>query len=262
MTTTNVWNTPDLTTDGQLMIGRTGNRPVAAVPTGDPNEIDITTGPGGLAIGIADNPVLPGNASFTIPAGNTSSQPSPVNGMMRYDTLTNRLRAVQNSAWTDVITSSSGKNVQQVRAIINAMTKYTSVAAIPRDNTIPQNTEGAQIISATITPANASNILLFQAAITGAIDLSGNNNVEICLFQDSNPNALAVQMYDLRATSCEGSIFPNFVYFMVAGTTSSTTFKLRLGGQTVSQFTINGSQNTPYYGGVMESNFIITEIQV
>lgn len=45
MSTNNAWNTPDLLLDGQLLIGQTGDRPLANVPAGDADEISITTGP-------------------------------------------------------------------------------------------------------------------------------------------------------------------------------------------------------------------------
>lgn len=95
-------------TDGQLLIGSTGVDPALAVPTGDTDEISIGTGSGSLSIGIADNPVLPGNESVTITDGTTAQEPTPVDGMIRYDTDTDKLRAVENGVWLNVITGSGG----------------------------------------------------------------------------------------------------------------------------------------------------------
>jgi hypothetical protein len=50
-----------------------------------------------------------------IPTGSTATQPSATNGMMRYDTTTNKLRAVENGSWTNVIGGGSvfGSEFQQ-----------------------------------------------------------------------------------------------------------------------------------------------------
>lgn len=109
-------------TNGQLLIGSTGADPSVAAPTGDTNEIAITTGAGTLAIGIADNPVIPGTADIQIPSGTTAQQPSATNGMLRYDTTTNKLRAVINSAWADVSTGAAGSFVYLTTTTITSST--------------------------------------------------------------------------------------------------------------------------------------------
>lgn len=95
-------------TNGQVLIGSTGSDPVLAVPTGDTNEIAIGTGAGTLSIGIADNPVLPGNASVTIPVGTSAQEPAVGDGKMRYDSDTDKLRASVNGVWVDVATGGAG----------------------------------------------------------------------------------------------------------------------------------------------------------
>jgi len=155
-----------------------------------------------------------------------------------------------------------GRLIQQVRTLNTTKTQYTAIPAIPRDTTIPQNTEGSEVLSLAITPTSATNILWIQLNLTGAVDNTTNNNLEICLFQDSTANALETQTYDLRAVSQEGCVYFYFSYFMVAGTTSSTTFRIRLGGQNLGTLTVNGVNNVALYGGTMGTVMTITEIQV
>lgn len=50
--------------------------------SGTANEIDFVSN----TVGIADNPIIPGNASITIPAGATGDRPTGVVGMLRYNT--------------------------------------------------------------------------------------------------------------------------------------------------------------------------------
>ena len=54
-------------------------------------------------ISLADNPVLPGNASLTLPMGNSAQRPSfPVFGMIRGNSLTSRYEAYDGSAWQTI----------------------------------------------------------------------------------------------------------------------------------------------------------------
>jgi len=75
---------------------------------GTAGQISVSNGSfsGGLpaTFSIATNPVLPGTGSVTIPSGTTALASSPSNGMMRYDTDTNNIRAVVNSVWKSIIT--------------------------------------------------------------------------------------------------------------------------------------------------------------
>ena len=103
MSTNNAWNTPDLLLDGQILIGQTGDRPLANVPAGDTDEISITTGPGTVNIGIADNPIIPGNGSITQPIGTTAQRPgTPVEGMQRYNTDLGVMEAYANGGWKNL----------------------------------------------------------------------------------------------------------------------------------------------------------------
>lgn len=48
------------------------------------------------------------NSSIIIPRGSTAAQPTPANGMLRYNTDTNKFEGVQNGAWTDLVASGGG----------------------------------------------------------------------------------------------------------------------------------------------------------
>lgn len=94
-------------TNGQLLIGSTGADPALAVPTGDTNEIAITSGAGTLAVGIADNAVLPGTGSYTWVDGTTAQEPAGANGEARYDTTTDMFRGYVGGSWQDFITTAT-----------------------------------------------------------------------------------------------------------------------------------------------------------
>lgn len=151
----------------------------------------------------------------------------------------------------------AGDTVQVVEA-----TPYTTAGstatAIPFDTTIPQNTEGAELTTASITPTNASNRLRIECVVP-YIDGSTISVVTAALFQDSNADALALGLHRISTAS-----YPSCIYFwheMAAGTTSATTFKLRAGPSTGTAY-FNQRSSGETMGGVGAVRLRITEIQV
>lgn len=95
------------------MIARTGPGAFASrTIQGTANEIVVTNGAGTAGdptIGIADNPVLTGTGSVTIPVGNTAQRPgAPVVGMLRHNTATSAPEIWFAGAWQSFITSAGG----------------------------------------------------------------------------------------------------------------------------------------------------------
>lgn len=155
--------------------------------------------------------------------------------------------------------AASGKVVQQIYSSSTAYT--TGTTTIPFDDTIPQNTEGTEFLTATITPTNTNNILVIEVQAI----VSANNNVRVigALFQDATANALnAVVWSNTGAVAGVRSGTIALRYQMAAGTTSSTTFRLRIGGDAATTIYFNGDNNTSarVFGGVCVSSIMITEL--
>lgn len=127
------------------------------------------------------------------------------------------------------------------------------------DDTIPQNTEGDQYMSLAITPTSATNYLKIDVVWNGIL---GGNNTEgqIALFQDTTANALAAIRSELNTDISEANPYC-FTHYMVSGTTSSTTFKVRAGNNSTDTTTFNGVSGARKLGGVMASSITITEIK-
>jgi hypothetical protein len=129
---------------------------------------------------------------------------------------------------------------------------------IPNDNTIPQNTEGTQFISAAaFTPSSASHVL--------RIKCFGNHctavvaNATGALFQDSVANALAVGM---SCNSVATGFFQITIdYLMLAASIASTTFKYRAGLSSANAIGFNSdSAGSQLFGGTCFSFIEIEEI--
>ena len=152
-------------------------------------------------------------------------------------------------------------HVIQVKEGTPYATYATATAVFPDDDTIPQNTEGTEIISdCTITPSSATNRLKIYASIPAITAGSIPFNPGAGIFQDSIANALATGRAHLGGNAEPGNIF--FTHEMVAGTTSAITFKLRYSACTVGITYINGDDSARKWGGTLAARLWVEEIKV
>jgi hypothetical protein len=155
------------------------------------------------------------------------------------------------------VAAGGGIIVQVVHVQNGAVVTGTTIH--PIDDTIPQITEGDEYMTLAITPTNASNKLLIEVSIhnshSAAISLNSAS-----LFQDTTANALATNGYTSEAANRDNIIV--LTHYMAAGTTSSTTFKVRMGGHVSGTTTMSGSGGARKWGGVCASTITITEIEV
>ena len=158
---------------------------------------------------------------------------------------------------TNAVISAPGQVVQVVNVMDSAVTTATTVHVL--DDTVPQNTEGVEFMTLAVTPTNASNLLKIDVVVGAVADSGADAHFIAALFQDSTANALAaVSNYNgSGASRCCNMMF---VHYMAAGTTSSTTFKVRAAGHNAGTMTLNGRVGARLFGGVMASSITITEI--
>ena len=152
---------------------------------------------------------------------------------------------------------SLGKVVQVVNTQTGAVATGTTI--VPFDDTIPQNSEGDEYLSVAITPTNASNILQFCVVLHAGHSTTNVGEV-VALFQDSTAGALASTLSFINRSTDTQNL--SLAYRMTAGTTSSTTFKIRAGGGGAGTTTLNGRGGTRAHGGVLTSSLTIWEISV
>jgi len=154
--------------------------------------------------------------------------------------------------------SASGGGSGKVAQVVNTQTGAvaTTTTLIPFDDTIPQNTEGAQFMSLAITPTSATNKLKIEVVIQ--LSNSVANWYVAALFQDSTANALAA--ITAHSNLAGGGVALTFTHYMTSGTTSATTFKVRAGCHFAGTTTFNGNSSARIFGGVMASSITITEI--
>jgi hypothetical protein len=134
---------------------------------------------------------------------------------------------------------------------------FATAAIIPYDDTIPQNTEGAQLLTATITPTNKDSILRVQATIHAGT-FAANNAAIIAAFRDATANAFAVASFRTPSGSMQGIL--NIDVEVPANDTVATTIKLRVGSETGSTVKVNGDLAGRIFGSAMLSTLRVTEI--
>lgn len=131
----------------------------------------------------------------------------------------------------------------------------TCSTAIPYDNSIPQKTEGNEVITVSHTPSNSSNILVIRCGAS----YGGGSSVHVTgsLLQDSTSDALTAREGSYNGTN-EGGVV-ELTWKMAAGTTSSTTFKFNVGPSSSTVYVNGDASGTRLYGGVSVAYIEVTE---
>jgi hypothetical protein len=159
-----------------------------------------------------------------------------------------------DASFNDGTGLNTGAVQQQVSTLYSAVATGTTL--LPIDDTIPQITEGDQYMTQAITPKASANILHIHATVFISTSVSGGN-VTVALFQDSTANALCVS--NQFQTTATGINQIPLTYTMTAGTTSSTTFRIRAGSSSANTITFNGTASARFFGTAPKSSISIVE---
>lgn len=198
--------------------------------------------------------ILPTGANITTAAGDTALMMSEGSGNWRC--LAYNLKSGSPLVAFTAATAPSGTVLQMKNVLTNTL--LTDTTHIPLDNTKPQITEGTQVFTLAITPNNASNLLRIDISVN--LDDEGQPST-VALFQDSGADALsAVKSGKSVSANTDGNATVAFTFWMAAGTTSATTFKVRFGGPSATTY-VNANAGSAVYNGIFYSSMTITEIK-
>lgn len=162
-----------------------------------------------------------------------------------------------DSSFNDGTGLNTGAIQQQVSTLSSAVNSGSTT--IPLDDTIPQITEGNEYMTQAITPKSATNVLQIEAVFYGSSNAAAGHLI-MALFQDATANALAAtaQYTAPAGSSCNIRL----LHTMTAGTTSSTTFRIRAGTNAAGTTTFNGITAARFFGAIPKSSIMITEYKV
>lgn len=149
-----------------------------------------------------------------------------------------------------------GVQVQRVAA--SYATRTNVGATIPNDDTIPQNTEGTEILTVSITPKSTTNVL--RVFFHGQFEQDNGSRFNfVALFQDSTADALSATVGFQFPGIALGVAQTALVHEFVPGTTSAITLKIRVGNQDSSAMYLNGDSSARKFGGISKAWLVVDE---
>lgn len=186
--------------------------------------------------------ILPGTTNITTAANDTAIFRSLGSG--------NWICINYKKANGTAVVASSGGKVAQV--VMTTYATYSSNStAIPFDDTIPQITEGEEILSQAITPTSASSTLYFKVNAV----LYGTDYPIVALFKDPTANALAAGVN--QTVNKIEAIY--LAYSESAASTAARTYKVRVGPASGTIY-VNGDSGARKFGGVEFCSIEIWEV--
>lgn len=141
--------------------------------------------------------------------------------------------------------------------------KYTETSAVatgttlvPKDDTIPQNTEGDQYLSIDYAAKTTTNRVKVEVKLSIASNVTGY--MAVSLF-NGGANALATAAKYLGTANAVTDI--TLMYEYTPASTATLTYTVRAGLNNANTTTLNGEGGARLYGGVLLSNIAITEFK-
>lgn len=130
------------------------------------------------------------------------------------------------------------------------------------DDTIPQITEGNEFMTLAITPKSATNKLMVEVIHNLIGSYAGGQAMVGAVFNTDfhATNALACSWAGVMNSYASNTVLIKF--YVVAGTTSETTFRFRGASCSAGTTTFNGRASARKFGGALLSSMTITEIKV
>jgi hypothetical protein len=160
------------------------------------------------------------------------------------------------TTWQSSPISAGGKLLQYVTTTLASAS--TQTATIPFDDTIPQSSEGTEIMTLTIVPQSATSTI----QISVYVNMYNTVGVELiaALFMDSGADAKAAAAEFAPGGSM---VTMALVFSETTGSTSSRTYKVRTGPSASGggTLTINGVAGARRFGGVLLCRIEALEIQ-
>jgi len=188
-------------------------------------------------------------AGLNIPHG--AAPTSPVNGDIWTTTSGTFVRI--NGVTQSIGALPNGSQQDSTYAEYTANADLTT--QIPLDDTIPQNTEGTQILSAAITPKTATNKVRIR--ISGAGALSSNGSFIVALY-GSGANALGAWVINAPTTNVQ--VPYSFEFEHSPASLSPQTYTVRSGPTSALTLRMNGTSSARLLGGASRCTITLEEI--
>jgi len=217
--------------DNFAAVTSTGLTSVTSVPTGTDTTISLTSAFGNVTNGLEVIVSCAPNQAITTKNFYWSDVQCNISGVL----LPFRPPIYREEQFRQIDPSTLATDAEVTAAItaaakVRQVVKSTTTTAaqystyIPIGGTIPQNTEGTEVLTVTITPTAADSVLEIDAV---AFCASQSGEIVVgALFVDSTADALDACGAFTSSIGCQPVPLR---YYVVAGSTSARTYKFRVG---------------------------------
>lgn len=201
-------------------------------------------------------PALAANQTYTLP---DASGTMVVTGTAPTLTGTNFTGIPLSTAVSGNLPAANAVSGSQIgHATATTASLVTCSTVMPFDDTVPQNTEGDEVLTLSYTPKSASSTL--QITVCGNVGSSTNSSrVVFAVFKDSDASCITGSAGSVWNTSTTGSNMVGYSFTVASGSTSARTYKLRSGPQTGSAYW-NGTGGARAFGGAAATSITVKEI--
>lgn len=191
--------------------------------------------------------ILPGGANITTAAGDTAIFESEGSGNWR-------CIAYQRASGTSLVAATGTMVGRAYTQNVN----YTSLSAnIPADNTIPQITEGTQILSQVYTPKSTTNRVHVRVVVPlGTVTAVSDVIACVALFRNGGANAIDAKF--INVVDGIGNFIAVLDFEDSPGSGSPQTYTVRAGAG-AAIILLNGDLNSRLGGGVSRASMTIEE---
>lgn len=132
-----------------------------------------------------------------------------------------------------------------------------SSSVIPNDDTIPQQTEGTELLTLTYTPRSSTSILKIEAEVS--LYQASSASAVVALFRDSTLDTIGATLWVFNSGA---NIHNSHIIAHVPSTAlTETVFKLRVGPCAAGTVKINGGSALRLLGGATVSSLYVTELE-
>jgi hypothetical protein len=169
-----------------------------------------------------------------------------------YDTSATALRKVTRANLAPPV--SAGTVIQTVLGVYSDSDVWTAV--MPFDNTIPQVTEGTQVVSAAIIPQFSTSSI--RVIFHGFVACVTPRTISVALFRNGEANAIAASNGTIAGSNYSMPVHIDFMHAPGAGT---STYTVRAGPNIATNFQFNGASGGRLYGGVAQATLTLQEIK-
>jgi hypothetical protein len=269
--------TPALGTPSALVLTNATGTP-SSIGLANGTGLPIATGVSGLGTGVATLLATPSSANLaaaltdetgsgaavfaTSPTLVTPALGTPASGNLANCTGMVLSIAGNTGAFTlsnGLTNSTNALKVTAGSVIQSSLTSYATNTAltttIPLDDTVPTNSEGAEIISTSFTPRVSTSTL--RCTFRGMVSANAQTNAIVAVFQGStNIGTNAVTIHD---ASYRENLVLTAEYS--PGSVSAQTISVRAGPSGATSFAFNGTPTpTRLFGGSSAATLLIEEI--